>query len=359
MENNWEAVNFTFCEATNLQDIIDTNDNVIDDIITLYADYNTVKDNFDYFIWVVENMMANDLNTINVDSYKTVKFINNHLKDKMDIVLNVLDDYENRTRKSIIKEEIDKCSFTIPLSYIMWDVNFEDFMNVNLVTYHNNALNYNGNTKVDIDTLKKIRDLINELNSLGKFTPLQIIILVSNYLQKNTEYISDNVDECGDFTAILDDKVEGLEDEVGLIETVLFKHYGLCTGIANATTVLLNNPVFKINARTIFNEDHALNIVKYKGEYYFIDNTWNITRSKKSFPKAIKTREFNSKYILYGKKMFNYYIDKEYLCSNPNIDKVGKRIKEEEILKAKGQMMDRVSFKYNNDIVHPLTKVYK
>ena len=172
------------------------------------------------------------------------------------------------------------------------------------------------------------------------------------------EYLSGNVDASGKYTAILDKKVEGLEDEVGLIETVLFKRYGLCTGIANATTVLLNNPTFKIDARTIFNLNHALNIVKYQGEYYFLDNTWGITRSKKEFRKAIKPVSFNPAYILYGKKTFEQKVDDQYLCDNPNITRVPtKGIRQSEIQKAKLQMENRVSFNYPGEVIHPLTKI--
>ena len=142
-----------------------------------------------------------------------------------------------------------------------------------------------------------------------------------------------------------------------MIETVLLKKYGLCTGIANSTTVLLNNPTFRIDTRTIFNSEHAFNIVKYNGEYYFLDNTWNITRSGKEFRKAVKVKEFNSKYILYGRKNFEYAVSQDYLCDNPNILKVNANgIRQSEIEKNKKMMMNRVSFTYLEDIVHPLTK---
>lgn len=360
-KNKWKSVNLHFYEAVNLKDIlIYTDDKTFDYIFSLYTDYNTVVNNFDFFLKVVKIMMANGYNTINVDSFETVKFINNNLKDKLDIVLNILDDYEMINRSYIIQAEIDKCSFTIPLSYLMWGVDFDNLMYITSTSYHSNALNYNGNRYIDIDTLKKIKEIINYLKSLGKFNDLQIIIMVANYLQKNVEYIAENVDKTGKYIVKLDKKVDGLEDEVGLIETVLFKKYGLCTGIANSTTLLLNNPTFKIDARTIFNKGHALNIIKYKDKYYYLDNTWGITRSKKEFEKAVKPVKFNANYILFGKKTFDEEVDKNYLCDNPNIYKVeDKGIRKTDILKAKSQMLDRVSFTYPENIVHPVTKIRK
>ena len=76
--------------------------------------------------------------------------------------------------------------------------------------------------------------------------------------------------------------------------------------------------------------------------------------------KAFKTKEFNPNYLLYGYKTFNNIVKQQYVCDNPNILKVkDKGIKKEDIIKAQRAMMDRVSFTYNSDIVHPLTKIIK
>ncbi len=355
---DWNKTNF-FTEAVNLKDILNySDDEIYDKVFCLYVDYETVKNNFDFFLRVLSIMELNGFDTVNVDSFETVKFINDNLPDKKDIVIRILDDYEVKDRSEIRTFEIDKCKFAVPLSYIMWGVDFDDLMLVSGVSYHQNALNYNGNQYMDKDTLKRIRDIVLELKSKGRFSDLQIIILVSNYLQKNVEYLAENIDKSGKYIAKVDNPVDGLDEEVGLVETVLFKRYGLCTGIANSTMLLLNNPEFKIDARTIFNRNHAFNIVKFDGEYYFLDNTWNITRSKGEFPKAIKPLKFNSEYILYGNKTFEYAVDNRYLCDNPNIVKVKDRgIKQLEIMKAKRKMNDRVSFDYPGEIVHPISKI--
>ena len=130
-----------------------------------------------------------------------------------------MDDYETKDRK-YIKSDIDKCKFSVPLSYIMWGIDFDNLMYVNSVSYHNNALNYNGNKSKDINNLKRIKNIIEYLKSLGSFSDLQIIILVANYLQRNVEYLAENVDKTGDYITIVDNPVKGLEDEVGLVETV-------------------------------------------------------------------------------------------------------------------------------------------
>ena len=361
MEKKWHNVNLNFYEAKHLKDIIGLSDLELSyNVCTFYTDYETLVNNFDSFLRIIKIMMAEGFNTINVEDYRCVKFINDHLSEPLDIVINILDDYKVKNRNEIVQAEIDKVKFTIPLSYIMWGIDFDSLMYVNLTSYHHNALNYNGNKSISLDTLKRIKDIISYLKSLGRFNNLQIIILVSNYLQRTTEYIAENVDKNGKYICKLDTPIAGIEDEVGLVETVLFKKFGLCTGIANTTTLLLNNPTFNIDARTLFNNNHAFNIVKYNGKYYFLDNTWAITRSPREFPKAIKPVEFNPKYLLYGKKTFMHLVEQSYLCDNPNIDLVnGNGIKQSEILKNKRQMHDRVSFVYPGDIVHSVTKIMK
>ena len=352
----WNKINY-FIETFDLNDILNfTDDEILDKVESLYVNYETIVNNFDFFVRVLEILKLKDNFSINVDSYKTALFINDNLKEKEDIVISILDDYEMKDRSTISKSRIDKVNFSVPLPYIMWGINFDDFTYVSSISYNKNAMCYNGNQVIDIDTLKRIREIINDLKSLGKFTDLQIILLVSNYLQRNVEYISENREVDKEFIYSLDEVVDHIEDEVGLIETVLLKKYGLCTGIANATTVLLNNPTFKIDIRTIFNKEHAFNIVKYNGDYYFLDNTWNITRSGKEFRKAVKVKEFNSKYILYGSKNFEHAVSQDYLCDNPNISKVKRSIRQKDILSAKEKMIGRVSFTYPEDIVHPLTK---
>ena len=352
----WNKSNF-FTESVSLRDILSySDDDILNKVFCLYVDYETVVNNFDFFERVVIIMMMNHCYSVNADSYETVKFINDHLKDKLDIVISVLDDYENKSRDDIVVPSIERVGFSIPMAYAMWGIDFDDLVYVNGVTYHNNALNYNGNQYIDKDTLKKIRDIVLDLKSLGTFSELQIIILVSAYLQKNVEYLRCNIDKSGKYTARVDNPVEGLEDEVGLVETVLFKKYGLCTGIANSTTLLLNNPEFNINARTVFNEKHAFNIVKYNGAYYYLDNTWGITRSGKEFEKAIKPVKFNSRYILYGQKTFDQYGESKFMCDNPHIGEISERgLREIDILMAK-KKMPRSLFQYNGKVIHPITK---
>lgn len=357
MEKEWNRINY-FIETFDLNDILNfTDDEILDNVESLYVNYETIVNNFDFFVRVLEILKLKDKYAINVDSYETVKFINDNLKDKEDIVISILDDYEMKDRSNISKSRIDKVKFSVPLPYIMWGIDFDDFTYVSSISYNKNAMCYNGNQIIEVDTLKRIKEIISYLKSIGKFNDLQIILLASNYLQRSVEYISENKEVGKDFIYALDEPVEHIEDEVGLIETVLLKKYGLCTGIANSTTVLLNNPTFRIDTRTIFNSEHAFNIVKYNGEYYFLDNTWNITRSGKEFRKAVKVKEFNSKYILYGRKNFEYAVSQDYLCDNPNILKVNANgIRQSEIEKNKKMMMNRVSFTYLEDIVHPLTK---
>jgi transglutaminase/protease-like cytokinesis protein 3 len=242
----------------------------------------------------------------------------------------------------------------------MWQIDFDNLMYVNMAQYQNNALTYNGNKFISLEDLKKIKEIIVDLKSQGNFTDLQIIILVANYLQKNTEYVCENYFEDNKTIYKLDTYVPNIEDEVGLIETILLKKYGLCTGIANATTLLLNNTEFNIDARTIANHNHALNIVRLDNQYYFIDNTWGITRSPKEFEKAKKTLFFNSRFLLFGQNTFEYFHQPDITTFNPHFNAVpDKNFKQKEIIKAQNQMQNKVSFTYPEKIILPLTKTQK
>ena len=361
MGKNWNRVNNRFYEATDFKEAIKMSAfDILANVNVLHISYEDLINHFDRFVYITNLMMGNGYNTVCVDNYESLKFINDNLNDKSHLMIHILDDYENKDRSYINKEQIDKLSFSIPLPYLMWGLDFDDLMYVNLTSYHQNPLNYNGDNSISKDVLIRIKEIIEYLKSLGRFNDLQIIILVSNYLQKNVEYLAENVDTTGKYISVVDKPVDGLDDEVGLIETVLFKKYGLCTGICNATTVLLNNPTFKIDARSLFNINHGFNIVKYNGKYYFLDNTWSITRSPREFEKATKPVEFNPRYILFGKDYFKYAGDSTYLCDNPHIELVEQKgIKQRDIFKAQRQMIDRVSFVYPGDIVHPVTKLRK
>ena len=311
----WNTSN-CFQRAINLKDILHLSDEeLFDNIGFLYANYETVVNNFDYFLRVARIMSICGLNVINVDSFETVLFINEHLREKTNFIFNILDDFENKSRLYIKPAQIDKCLFSIPLAYLMWG-KFDDMLTTT-VNFGNNGLSYNGNQYVLKDTLMKVKELISYLKSLGKYNDLEIILLVSSYINGHVSY---------------DDSLN-----YSFIEDILSNHKGLCIGIANLTTLLLNNPEFKIDVRTIANSEHALNIVRYKDKYYFLDNTWMITRGKAS--------GFNDKYFLYGKKEFDYYIDREYLCDNPHIELASSHgIRKEEINKclAKNSVFRRV-----------------
>jgi hypothetical protein len=357
----WKSTNSLDIKSYTLNEILNfPKEQLENEVFSLYIDYETLTNNFDIFMDVLKLMMKNNLNTINCENFDCVKFINNHITEKMDIVVNVLDDFENRLRAEINANQIDKIKFTIPISYLMWQIDFDNLMYVNMAQYQNNALTYNGNKFISLEDLKKIKEIIVDLKSQGNFTDLQIIILVANYLQKNTEYVCENYFEDNKTIYKLDTYVPNIEDEVGLIETILLKKYGLCTGIANATTLLLNNTEFNIDARTIANHNHALNIVRLDNQYYFIDNTWGITRSPKEFEKAKKTLFFNSRFLLFGQNTFEYFHQPDITTFNPHFNAVpDKNFKQKEIIKAQNQMQNKVSFTYPEKIILPLTKTQK
>ena len=85
----------------------------------------------------------------------------------------------------------------------------------------------------------------------------------------------------------------------------MFNGFGVCEGIGKATSILLNNPEININANCVRSSSHLWNIVQIDGVWYYVDNTWAITRNPNQYEDALKAKEFTSQYLLFGTDMAN------------------------------------------------------
>lgn len=319
-----DKMNYTFFRSNPLSRVIKMSDDDIRRCIyTLYVDYETLTNHFDEFLRVIKILKEEVTTVINCESYDCVKFINEHYKEKFPMIINVLDDYQNKDRSDIKLSELDKTIITIPVPHLMWGIDFDNLVYLNSVTYNQNALFYNGNKEMSLDDLKRIKDVVEALKG-ENLSDAQKLLVVSAYIQRNVQYVDNRPNlKIHGVEYELDEPSltkEVLESEVGLIETIINKHYGLCMGIANATTVLLNNPEMNIDARTLVNESHAWNIIKIDGKYYYCDNTWAISRSPHLLPNAIMTSEFSSKNLLFGQRSIEHMKGHDFICSdNPNL----------------------------------------
>lgn len=322
-----DKMNYTFVKSYPLSHVITMSDDEIRlCVYTIVVDYETLTNHFDKFLRVIKILKEEGTTVINCETYDCIKFINEHYKERFPMIINVLDDYQNKDRSDIKLSKLDKTIITIPIPHLMWGIDFDNLIYLNSVTYNQNALFYNGNKEISLDDLKRIKDVIEALKD-ENLSDAQKLLVVSTYLQRNVQYVDNTPNlKINGVEYELDDPSltkEILIPEVGLIETIINKHYGLCMGIANTTTVLLNNPEMNIDARTLVNENHAWNIIKIDGKYYYCDNTWAISRNPHLLPNAIMTTEFSSTYLLFGQRSMDHMKEHNLICSdNPNLKNI-------------------------------------
>ena len=247
---------------------------------------------------------------IMVEDYKSAEFLENLLKN--DIPLCLVDDYQNRKRSYIDTTAFERHKLIIPISYAMWGVKMHDKVNVNGARFIDMCMmSMNGDTYLTKDFIDNVLDISESL----KITDSEIgrILLVSNYLQSKVQFAKGIINITSDGTYKIKADPSLLTRElIGSAKTVINDNYGLCMGIANATTLLLNNPILDVNVRTVVSDCHAWNLVRHKNRLYYVDNTWNITRGIKH-ENALKAKEFSTTYTLFGQDTLKNIDDHEAL----------------------------------------------
>ncbi len=268
-----------------------------------------LKANFDHLQRLIKTglfyqIVSNDI--------ECLKYIEENLKDYTQVVLSLTDDYENKDRHYIKPLEFTKTTLELPLSYILWVNEISDKQKISLYMLNHQGYMHpicsNGYDYINLEALKKINELVNTLALKFKdYTDDEKAILISNYLQSKVQYVDENnISEASSGIYKTDSKGLPVTREiVSSPETVLLQHYGLCNGIANATMLLLNNPEMNVNIRSILGCSHVWNVILIDGKYYFIDNTWNITRNQNRYPDSLKAKSFCSDYLFFGSEKAN------------------------------------------------------
>ncbi len=298
MDDVWER-------PFNFKEILGKNNEFISShVSSLYVDSETLKNNFDFFLHTLK-LLLNERRfefEIFCENYECIKLINSELKERENLTLHLQDDLQLIDRSYIEPDSFDKFNLTIPLTYIMWNVDFQDKAKISLFRINNCLANNNGNTEITKESLMRLREIISSLNKYQPENDLQKIILVSNYLQEHVQFIESEESKAADGIYIVTTPFskEELHRRSSLIEAVINDNYGLCMSIANTSTLLLNNPVFQVNVRSIFGPGHAWNEVELDGIKQYMDNTWCITRNNNRVPGALKAQSFSSDYLLFG-----------------------------------------------------------
>lgn len=248
--------------------------------------------------------------TIKCLDYDSLMFVDGLLDEKVDNKVFLVDDGLRKSREYIDLSKLRNINATVPLTYLLWGVKFNGtvdtycFKFVDPNTGDFNYTSVNGNENLSLENLKRIKDVISMLSKHNPENDLDKVLLVSDFIQSRTQFVSDVDSESmrGVFVIPGFQEDEDIHKRAGLIETVNNEQYGLCMGIANFSTVLLNNPLFDTETESVFGSSHVWNRVLIDGKYYYFDNTWDITRSDDYHEDGLITLSFQKKYMLFGTK---------------------------------------------------------
>ena len=264
------------------------------------AEYILLDDSIYYDLdKFIEICHRNKLVSFMSPDFDRVKFINSSVSDHIFNPISLIDDGEMRDRSYIKKKEYFKFSrFGVPLSYIMWNPEFDSY----LYTYFASKNNGEPCDLPYVDkvfwrkNLEQIHSDLDDLDDLGEF---KNIYEVSDYIQGNIQYVGDNEVRIGDYDYVFSDSpTHKVVIDASKVGTVLDDRYGTCTGISAYTMLLLNNPKLKVNCRILYNGSHAWNFVYHNGSLYLSDNALNIISGDIS--DNLMSRSFNTKYVLFG-----------------------------------------------------------
>lgn len=266
---------------------------------TVYIDnIDELINNFDFF----KKLLSHGYYGAYSKDYKVLEYIEKNTDRQLE--LHLIDDFENKDRSYIDVDSFEKSKIRIPIAYALWVDSKNDLL-INQYLSSDNLFpsSQSGTEKIELDDLKRIREEVYKLNEKCKnLDDIERIIIVSDYLQNRVQFIDhNNVSVSSSGTYITKGRIV-TNDDVGNIANVIFNRFGVCRGIASANTVLLNNPQMNVNIRNVSGDGHVWNVAKIGNKYYYIDNTWNITRNISRYPGSLKAKDFSSEYLLFGER---------------------------------------------------------
>ena len=280
---------------------------VLDELGCIILSVNYINDNIDLLLKYGKN---NNIKLLCEDYESALilnELINNGKIEKSLIYL--LDDMEMKDRSYIDTTLFQNTCLVIPNTYAMWNVKFDEKLYVYQYRYEYDVYSDSFSGFYDREILsevKRISSMISEFSS--NLTQVEKIILVSNYLQMYCQFIEGKESHVGEDVYIVDDMKEDMipnptsisKEELGDPKTALFYNFGVCRTFADATTLLLNNPYLRVNARTVKGVAHVWNTIEINGKTYQLDNSRAISRGKNRMEEALRATNFNSEFLLFG-----------------------------------------------------------
>ena len=305
MPNNKVIIQKDYC----YNDIISNNINV-NQINAVVISKTDLSNSMDKLINILEQDKEIQLK---FNDFESVVFVDKLLNNKIENPSFLMDDSLRKDRSYIDITVLKNINLTIPLNYLMWGIKFNNsintycFISKNTQTNALNPISINGNEKISYDDYKKIIAKIDELAKINTKSAKETVMLISDYLQSCTQYIGGYESESTKGTFITPEFPDWIEyrTKSGLVETVINNNNGLCMGISNASTLLLNNPQMDVEAESVYGCGHVWNKVLIDGKYYYFDNTWSITRNENMCEDGLVALSFTKKYLLFGKKTAN------------------------------------------------------
>lgn len=276
-------------------------------------------------------------------NYKILEYINKNCNVTNNYTLSLVNDHKMINRDYINPEEFENSKLVLPINYLLWMDNLNKNQHISgLISPIINGLPTvtNAYDMIEIENLKRIREIIYQLSEQCKgMDEVDKVIYISNYLQNRVQFVDNNNISNADQIYITDSKgLEVTRELTGSGDNVILNKFGICCGIANATTLLLNNPQLQVNTHSVYGSCHNWNYVQIDNKWYYVDNTWNITRNPDRFEESLKARSFSGTYLLFGKetaKSIGDHVNQNYepLIEQKDYDKEVLMVKIEELSK--------------------------
>lgn len=252
--------------------------------------------------------LINDDISIKCLDFDSVMFLDKILNNKVENKIILVDDGLRISREYIDLSKLKNINLCVPLSYLLWGVSFNNSVDTycfKLTDFQTGNFNYtsiNGNENITLDNLKKVRDTLDQLSKYNVKSEAEKVALISDFIQSKVQYINGYESESsrGIFITPQFPVFDEYRKKSGLIETVNNSNNGVCVGISNLATLLLNNEVFNCEVESVYAPGHVWNKVLIDGKYYYFDNTWSITRSEDTPEDSLITLSFQKQYLLFG-----------------------------------------------------------
>lgn len=316
-----------YCNWSNLNIKIDLkkfNGNII-------INFDSISDNIEEeLIKVKEILSIEKLNKITFTSekYEYAKIISK-LFEKVNVRkrFELINDFQIRNRNEIDFSVLTFDEVVIPYDYYMYIKNkkgiteygYRYVNNNGVVTYDSSRDSVLSLTGIDY----KIEQVLDEIFSgidINELTEVDKSVLISNWLQKNIQFLEGKESKVGDKVFICDDYNEIYDLENPL--TLLDKHIGVCAAFSKVSLFLLTHPKVGCICNLVPVSGHLFFIQDIYNHKYAIDNTWCVTRNKKHYVdefgnESLKAMAFNDEYLLFGQEKIEESEDiKKYHTAN-------------------------------------------